>query len=189
MWRRSRTARCRPRAAARMRSRPVSSALYRAASGKPRWRSTRCAALSQQRMRRRDECVKHLNPELSTVLAPCHSLRLHSVHLFVSWTLCFPALPPSSRWRDQPFTVMRPSWAAWRPTGASTSTDLEITHWIWSGKCCPCSSRLFLSEISHVRQKTSDLVGIPADPPVDMGAYRSNRKSCLRGSVLRGNRN
>ena len=118
MWRRSRTARCRPRAAARMRSRPVSSALYRAASGKPRWRSTRCAALSQQRMRRRDECVKHLNPELSTVLAPCHSLRLHSVHLFVSWTLCFPALPPSSRWRDQPFTVMRPSWAAWHPTGA-----------------------------------------------------------------------
>ena len=38
--------------------------------------------------------LKHLSPELGPVLAPRHSLCFHSVHLFASWTLCLPALPP-----------------------------------------------------------------------------------------------
>jgi hypothetical protein len=40
---------------------------------------------------------------------------------------------------------------------------LEITPWIWSGRCHPCNSRQLLFEINRLRQKLSGSVRIPAD--------------------------
>ena len=41
--------------------------------------------------------LNNLGPQLRAVLAPRNSLRLHSVHLFPSWTRCSPPLPHNSR--------------------------------------------------------------------------------------------
>ncbi len=50
----------------------------------------RCPALSAR--------LQYLGYKLCAVLATHHSLRFHSVHLVVSWTLCLPALQRGSRW-------------------------------------------------------------------------------------------
>jgi hypothetical protein len=64
-------------------------------------------------------------------------------------------------------SLMRVTWAAWLHTGSSTSIDLEITPWIWSGRCHPCNARQLLFEINRLRQRLSGSVRIPADPQVE----------------------
>jgi hypothetical protein len=71
------------------------------------------------------------------VHAARHSLRFHSVHLVVSWTLCLPACWQDSRWYGQSLTLHQlREKSGWQKAAVAMANKNARILWAMMTKGC-----------------------------------------------------